>query len=154
MKKELILLTTVTVLLFSCKQDTKKETVSSKTDKSSSIESLHKKTKNEIVGLWKLYKTKDVDGNTYNEQRNDYMNIKDNNSFEEHDTEGMWILSFGFIDSSQTKVGTFLTKILNPNTTNPDTYIYSLNKKEENGTTYLITTNLDDYKQKYYIRQQ
>lgn len=154
MKKQLLLPIAALLFLFACKEETKKETLAPDTDKVGALKSLQKKTQAEIAGLWKLYKTIDASGYSYNEERNEYLNIRNNNTFEERGDEGIWIVSYGLVDSTQTKAGTFFIKIYNPNTTNPDTYTYAISKKEEGGTTYLITMNMDDLKQKYYIRQQ
>ncbi|MEQ1799241.1 MAG: hypothetical protein ABL872_14905 [Lacibacter sp.] len=154
MKQQLMLMLITAMLVAACKQETKKESLLPETDGAKTLQSMQKKTKNEIVGLWKLYKVVDATGYSYNEDRNEYLNIKENNTFEERGSVGQWILSYGLVDSTESKMGTFLIKAFNPASTNPDTYTYLISKKEENGTTYFITFNLDDLKKKYYIRQQ
>jgi hypothetical protein len=154
MKKMLIQIFLIIMISSGCKQQIKKESLLPEKEGIKSLQLLQKKTKNEIIGLWKLYKTMYSDGGSLIEEGNEYLNLKENNIFEERNYKGEWVLSFGIPDSTQSEISTFIIKFSQSGTSTPDVSTHLISKKEEDGTIYLITHDLSRGRTKYYIKQQ
>lgn len=161
MKTTLLTLFMISLITGACNTKEKEKepekrnkTTEEHTDDVISLKEMQEKTLSQIAGLWKLYKKIDENNVTETVTKNEYLNIKTDHTFEEYGEKGQWILSYGLIDSSESRMGTMFTKIFRPNTNNPMVMTYMIGTKEENGTTYLITFDLDNVRQRFYIRQQ
>lgn len=118
------------------------------------VKDLDHRISSDIVGLWKLYKTVYQSGESYVTSYNSFIEIKENRTYEQDGNKGKWALSFGRgKDSLETF--TMLT-LLRPYTRRNEIKIenYTLDKLQENNTTYLKLLTLSNGQQLFFIRQQ
>lgn len=136
------------------KEEISVEAVTSVKDKiDASVIELEKSTTEEIIGLWKLYKTVYQSGRSIVERENNFLELKSNNKYETNRYEGQWFLSF-YRDNGG-GIATLLTKVMRWNGSyDAKVDVSKLEMINENNTTYLKLTDLSDASQSYYIRQQ
>ena len=119
------------------------------------ISSIDKKAVDEIVGLWKLYKTIYADGSSAICHENYFFNLINDKTngrkFEKSGQKGDWFVSFS--DSDSTDVVTFLTTIKPSTSDKADVNFYLISKLIENGTTYFVLLNMITSKTEIYLRQ-
>jgi hypothetical protein len=116
----------------------------------SAIASLDNSYTQEIMGLWKLYKTMYSDSSSMVERNNTFLEIKSSGEFVYDNRGGNWFLSFRNDSAGVKALFTAVYKSSYDASVTP----YYVEKTVENGTTYLRLSKLSDRKQLFFIRQQ
>jgi hypothetical protein len=155
MRHTKVLLMIIVVLTFSLKVNSQTSEISFNDDnEKKAISNVEEKSEKEILGLWKLYKTLYSDGSSSIASENSFLNlVNDQNGrkFEKKGNKGDWILSFGNSDTSL--VVCLLTTFRKYTERELKVDTYMINKVVENGTTYLMLTNISTLNVELFIRQ-
>ena len=147
-----IFIISIIVLLVSCDNSRQKVLSSENLSLNQSIESLDKNFRNDLVGLWKLFKYQYSDGGENMAESNEYLKIQVNNSFEGHRDNGKWFVSF-VKDSSTNKVTPIYSEMTRYSSRENRLKSYHLEIVEENSKLFLKLVNITDQKREIFTKE-